>query len=568
MSVAFQRTKEALASATMLVHPRADAPTAVTVDASDIAVGGVLQQLTDDVWRPLAFFSRKLSSAQRKWSAFDRELLALHSSIRHFRYFVEGRHFVAYTDHKPLAFAFAKISEPWSPRQQRHLACISEYTTDVRHVAGRDNHVADALSRAAINALHVEVDIDYAAMAAQQKEDHLVDDHTPSGLDLQTIAFGPSGVALLCDVSTGQPRPVVPSMFRRQVFDAVHGLAHPSVRATRSLITSKFVWHGIRKEVGLWARSCIACQRAKVQRHVKAPLQVFDVPHRRFDHIHVDLVGPFPSSLGHSALFTIVDRFTRWPEAIPMTHDTTAMACARVLVSHWISRFGVPSIISSDRGPQFTSQLWAAVAKLLSVKHHRATAYHPQANGLVERFHRHMKASLRARLNGPDWMDHLPWIMLGIRTAPKEDLETSSAELVYGAPLTVPGDFLASPSEVQSPAAFLSSFQDKVRNFVPLPTSRHGTGPVSVPPNLAHSEFVFVRRGTKSTLQAPYEGPFKVLVHGAKTFSIDYGGCPETISVDRLKPAHLDLDRPVHVAKVPRRGRPPRSRLPVLGGAV
>ena len=88
MSVAFQRTKEALASATMLVHPRTDAPTAVTVDASDIAVGGVLQQLTDDVWRPLAFFSRKLSSAQRKWSAFDRELLSLHSSIRHFRYFV------------------------------------------------------------------------------------------------------------------------------------------------------------------------------------------------------------------------------------------------------------------------------------------------------------------------------------------------------------------------------------------------------------------------------------------------------------------------------------------------
>ena len=90
-----------------------------------------------------------------------------------------------------------------------------------------------------------------------------------------------------------------------------------------------------------------------------------------------------------------------------------------------------------------------------------------------------------------------------------------------------------------------------MRNFVPLPTSRHCTGTVSVPPNLAHSEFVFVRRGTKSTLQAPYEGPFKVLVHGDKTFSIDYGGRPETISVDRLKPAHLDLNHPVHVAKVP-----------------
>ena len=131
-----------------------------------------------------------------------------------------------------------------------------------------------------------------------------------------------------------------------------------------------------------------------------------------------------------------------------MGNDTSATACARVLISQWIARFGVPSDISSDRGPQFTSALWAEVGKLLGMKHHRTTSYHPQANGLVERFHRSMKASLRARLKGPDWINELPWVLLGLRTAPKEDLDTSSAELVYGAPLTVPGDFLANPTSV------------------------------------------------------------------------------------------------------------------------
>lgn len=560
MDHAFENTKEALANATLLVHPQANAPTAITVDASDCAVGGVLQQLVDDVWQPLAFFSRQLRRSECKWSTFDRELLALHLSIRHFRYFVEGRDFVAYTDHKPLTFAFAKVSEPWSPRQQRHLACISEYTTDVRHIAGRDNCVADALSRAVINTVHTELAIDFAAMAAAQQLDDCATEYcrAGTGIVLQTLPFGPSGVSLLCDTSSGQPRPVVPVAFRRQVFDAVHGLSHPSIRATKTLVASKFVWHGVRRQVGLWARSCISCQRAKIHRHVRTPLEVFQVPNRRFDHIHVDLVGPLPLSRGHSALFTIVDRFTRWPEAIPMTGDTSAAACARVLVSHWVSRFGVPSDISSDRGPQFTSQLWTEVAKLLGTHHHRTTAYHPQSNGLVERFHRHLKASLRARLNGPDWMDQLPWVLLGIRTAPKEDLNTSSAELVYGAPLTVPGDFLATTPGIQSTAKFLPALRNAIRQFAPVPTSRHGVSSSSVPPALLVSPFVFVRRGQTSSLQCPYEGPFKVLSRTDKTFTLDYGGRPELVSIDRLKAAHLDIDQPVRVALPPRRGRPPR----------
>ena len=177
----------------------------------------------------------------------------------------------------------------------------------------------------------------------------------------------------------------------------------------------------------------------KVHRHIRSPLQTF---RHRFDHIHVDVVGPLPPSNGFTYLPTVVDRFTQWPEAIPLS-NTTTHACAQALVTHRIARFGVPMDMSSDRGSQFTSQLWASISQLLGTKLYHTTAYHPQSNGLVERFHRHLQSALRARLSGPNWKDELPWVLLGIRTAPKEDLGYSSAELVYGSPLTISGDFIA-----------------------------------------------------------------------------------------------------------------------------
>ena len=96
--------------------------------------------------------------------------------------------------------------------------------------------------------------------------------------------------------------------------------------------------------------------------------------------------------------------------------------------------------------------MWSAVTELFGAKLHHTTDYHPQSNGLVERFHRHMKSALRARLTNPSWMDELRCVMLGTRTTPKEDLAASSAELVYVAPLIVGGEFLAKSNADVEPA--------------------------------------------------------------------------------------------------------------------
>jgi transposase InsO family protein len=134
------------------------------------------------------------------------------------------------------------------------------------------------------------------------------------------------------------------------------------------------------------------------------------MPLTRFSHLHIDLVGPLPASReGFSYIFTIIDHSTRWCEAVPLV-ATAAEDCAAALISGWVARFGVPSHITSDRGPQFSSAVWAAFTAKLGVRHIMTTAYHPQSNGLVERLHHRLKEPLKARLASSDWPDHLPWV--------------------------------------------------------------------------------------------------------------------------------------------------------------
>ncbi|GFS27955.1 Pol polyprotein [Elysia marginata] len=169
MTEAFSSSKTALVNATMLTHPAHGARIALTSDASYVAVGAVLEQLFNGSWQPLAFFSKQLRPAEKKYSTFDRELLGLYLAVKHFRYFLEGRRFAMLTDHKPLVGAMSKLSNPWTARQQRHLAHISEFSTDIRHISGKANVVADCLSRATIN--NVVLGTDYKAMAEAQEHD-------------------------------------------------------------------------------------------------------------------------------------------------------------------------------------------------------------------------------------------------------------------------------------------------------------------------------------------------------------------------------------------------------------
>ena len=197
----------------------------------------------------------------------------------------------------------------------------------------------------------------------------------------------------------------------------------------------------MKRDIRDWCRRCHPCQSSNVARHTKAPLEHFPAPDRRFGSIHVDLVGPLPPSEGMTYIFTIIDRFSRWPEAIPV-HDCSASTCSKALVRHWIARFGVLDHVVSDREAQFTSALWSELATAFGIQHHTTTAYHIQANGIVERFQHHLKGALRARVSGPAWMDELPIVLPGIHSAWREDADATPAQLVYGTALRLPGEMV------------------------------------------------------------------------------------------------------------------------------
>ncbi|GFU52815.1 retrovirus-related Pol polyprotein from transposon 297 [Trichonephila clavipes] len=203
---AFQRCKQALADAALLAHPSPSAPLALHVDASDYAIGGALHQVVDSELQPLAFFSRKLTSSEKSYSAYDRELLAIYSAIRHFRYMLEARDFTVFTDHKPSLMLLGK------------------------KVTRSDNIAADVLSR--VSEITFPSQIDYDCIAETQQTDQELHTLIASGtsLELKKVTFPNSSTEIMCDLSTGTARPYIPKQHRQDVFSAMHNLSHPGIR--------------------------------------------------------------------------------------------------------------------------------------------------------------------------------------------------------------------------------------------------------------------------------------------------------------------------------------------------
>ncbi|XP_011050568.1 PREDICTED: uncharacterized protein LOC105143778 [Acromyrmex echinatior] len=235
----FQRVKEHFAQATSLAFPDSKATLSLQTDASDKAIGAVLQQYSNGFLQPVSFFSRKLTPTQIKYSIYDRKLLAIYAAIKHFRYMLERRNFHVITDHKPLVYAF-KSSQPM-------------------HVSGAENIVADALSR-----------VDTVVM--------------PTSLDIQEIAKAQASDNELQQLKQST-----------SIFEAQKCIKCLIQAAEHQQTAQKFVWPSMAKNIKEWARMS-ACQQSKIHRHNHTSPTKIPIPDTRFEYEHIDIVGPLPSS--------------------------------------------------------------------------------------------------------------------------------------------------------------------------------------------------------------------------------------------------------------------------------
>ena len=688
--ISFEATKEALAQATLLHHPKSGAHLALTTDASQFAVGGVLEQWGNRGWEPLAFYSSKLNDAQQTWPPYDRELLGAFKSVRHFRPMLEGRPFTLFTDHLSLVPSISKKTDPQTTRQAYQLSAVAEYTTDFRYIQGKQNVVADSLSRPTgmenapqLNAVSYQdsdqsslssessasaaarqrssaalaieeapdgnqaaattaplassslssscsspgeameasppsssaslslsssssssssttspqeravkqeaqedlnclinsiqqMNIDLEEMARDQAMDpdfRRISADARTGLQLRAVHLGTR--KLIVDVSNGPARPFVPFSWRKRVFEVMHGLGHPGIERTRQTVAEKFVWPSLRQDVTKWARECLHCQRSKILRHTAPPIGDFQVPEKRFEHLNLDLVTMTPSN-GYRYSLTIVDRFSRWPVAIPIK-DMSVETILDAFAHGWVANFGVPSSITTDRGSQFLSAAWGQLMQVWGIKTHTTTAYHPEANSLVERLHRRLKEALLACSHDhpEEWFWKLPSVLLSLRTTLKPDLGTTPAELLFGEPLSVPGSLLSSaPSSEehlqQQQRQTLANLRLEVARLQPVPTSAHRRQNVRLPDELQTCTHVFIRKGgVQPCLSAPYSGPYRVLSRQPHFFRVSIPGRgAESVALARIKPAVVASDQEFRqqpstpVTPPPRRGpgRPPGRR--------
>ena len=415
-----------------------------------------------------------------------------------------------------------------------------------------------------------DLGVDWNEVAIQQPLDpefQRLKNDTQSGLNWKSIDIGQR--QLLVDISNGPARPYIPFALRRNLFNVLHGLGHPGVERTRQMVAAKVIWPSMREDCSRWARECLQCQQAKVTRHVTPPIGEFIVPNRRFEHLNIDLVT-LPRSNGFKYLLTAVDRFTRWPIAIPLV-DISAQSVAEAFTYGWVAHFGVPATVTTDRGSQFSSATFQQLTKIWGIKVQMTTPYHPEANGLVERLHRRLKEALVALgAEHPDeWFWKLPCVLLSIRTTFKPDIGASPADLVYGEGLAVPGEILSNtpstePQLARQREAALADLRLEVARFQPSQTSAHRRPQIHLPEDLNTCTHVFVRRGgVTSTLSSPYLGPYRVITRNATNFRIAIPGrSAETVAVCRVKPAHManDADAEPEVPTPPRPGRRPGPR--------
>ena len=622
---AFSKLKEALVEATVLAYPDPKGNFILDTDASGVGLGAILSQEQDGHERVIGYYSRSLTKSERHYCVTRRELLAVVDALKHFHTYLYGVPFVVRSDHGSLRWLlnFRDIEGQLG----RWSEYLGTYNFQLVHRAGRLHGNADSLSRRpcsdcrycdkvemkvsqcvedecscsnvrtvsmqGVTEAWIEGKTSTDICEAQEKDPYIgivkamiETDQRPKWVQ---IAHQNSVVkaywsqwdrlVLRDDIlyrkwwPTGKRnfvlQLVLPESLRGLALNQLHDQAssgHLGIRRTLARMRSRFYWVGCKSDVIVWCQSCEVCQRRKSPvRKFRGPMQQYNVG-APLERVALDILGPLPETYnGNRYILVISDYFSRWVEAFGMP-DQEASTVADCLVQGFVSRFGVPSQIHSDQGAQFESNLFQALCRILGIEKTRTTPYHPQSDGLVERFNRTLEDMLSkvVETNHKNWDDCLPLAMMAYRSSIHETTGESPVRMMLGRDIQLPVDLMLGKGipetqSVVSGVAYVKELRENLHRIHDiareklLKSSDRQRKAYDFRKNFksyAVGDTVYLhnsarKQGTSSKFHLPWTGPFLVVGKVSDlVYQIQRSSKSDLKYVhhDRLKPAHVRLD--------------------------
>ena len=548
---AFRSLKRALVTAPVLRLPDPTKDFFIEADASKFAIGAVLYQKDGRNCHPVAYISRKLSSAERNYPIQEQELLALIYALKKWRHYLFGTSIRAYTDHQSLVLwhTFKNLTG----RKARWVLDLSSFNVELIYKKGLENIVADTLSRrpdhVSINNLAVsEVKTNLMSQIRDKYDSdpffkeivsHLKSNSDAVPKRLRTVIKWyryENDLLWYVRYPTEEPRICLPrdTALLKLVFHECHESmmsGHLGVTKTFHRIASRFYFPKMQFWVRKMTRECLSCQSAKHSlQPPRLPLNPLDVPLAPWESVSMDFMVELPRTPnGFDALLVVVDRLTKFCILIPTTITATARDIAFAFLNNVVCRFGLPKSIVSDRDTKFTSDFWTELMSFLDTELMLSSAYHPETDGQTERMNQTLQVMIRHYIT-PDlftWDLYLERLELAYNTSKHASAKHSPFYLNHGREAASTIDLIVSnenrPKNSQA-KDFVSTLQlhwKLARDALSVAQEAQSyiaNGKVQTPEykvgdlvwlSVKHLN-THLRARTHHKFQRPYKGPYKI----------------------------------------------------------